>query len=193
MNEWKSSYDLIHSNLQESGILADCEEILYCVNGDYKEAQDYIKNKNIFLVNNSVSKYEFPTLNLIKDVCSREDVKILYIHTKGASTGLNQNIIDWINVMCYFNVHQYKSNLELLDEFDAIGVDYHTNPFKHFSGNFWWSKSSHINKLPHLVNEDRHAAERWICSMPGIFKSTHETKIPVFERHLHGYPLSKYR
>lgn len=193
MNEWKSSYDLIHSNLQESGILADCEEVLYCVNGDYKEAQDHIKEENIFLLNNDVSKYEFPTLNLIKEACAKTDQKILYIHTKGASTGLNQNIIDWINVMCYFNIDRYKSNLELLDILDAVGVDYHENPFKHFSGNFWWSKSSHVNKLPLLIDQDRHAAERWICSKPGIFKSTHDTGIPVFERHIHRYPSSKYR
>lgn len=40
-----------------------------------------------------------------------------------------------------------------------------TNTPKHFRGNFWWSKSDYIKKLPEistLNNKDRVVAEMWI-------------------------------
>ena len=41
----------------------------------------------------------------------------------------------------------------------------------HYSGNFWWSKKTYIDKLPYLMNDftnksinTRYRAENWICS-----------------------------
>lgn len=193
MVDWKQSFDIINSYLIESKILNYSNEILYCINGDYMEAANYIGSKNLCLVSNDIKNFEFSTINFMKKDLSVNNRKALYVHTKGASTGINKPVRDWIETMCYFNISCFEQRLLDLEVYDATGVDYHESPFRHFSGNFWWSKSSHIKKLPLLTNEDRHAAERWVCSRSGLFKSAHNTNIPVYERHLHEYSHTKYR
>lgn len=187
MGDWVKSYELIQSYLDG----ANFDNVLYCVCGDMDTALQYIKNKNIIWLSPTIDNFEFPTLNYILSDCNPED-KILYIHTKGASTGINEPIKDWIKTMCWFNITQNKTCLGLLDAYDALGVDYHRVPFKHFSGNFWWSTGSHVNKLSPLLNEDRHAAERWVASISGNYASLHNTGIDVHQRHLHLYPESNY-
>lgn len=193
MGEWKLSYEIIENYLKASEILTHCNQILYCVSGDITEAKKHIKHSNIIYVSDDITKYEHPTINFLKADSDHKNSKVLYLHTKGASSGINEPIFDWINVMSHFNIFEFKKCLELLDHYDAVGVDYHEVPFKHFSGNFWWSKSSHIEKLNFLnPNDERHAAEKWICSYPGNFKSLHNTNINVYERHIHKYPKTLY-
>lgn len=192
MGEWKKSFDLVNSYITRSGILSDCNQIVYCVCGDFAQAQEYIKSDNLCWLSPTVDNFEFPTINFLREDLIQNDLSALYVHTKGAATGINAAIEDWIGVMCHFNINHYKMSLEYLNHRDAVGVDYHTLPFRHFSGNFWWSKSSHVRKLPALYNQDRHAAERWICSEPGDYTSMHDTGINVYERHLHLYPWSEY-
>ena len=195
MNEWEKGFNIVNQYLHESGILKDCKQIIYSINGDYSEFIKKYNENNLMLSSENVDKYEFPTINILYNESLLKNQKVLYIHTKGASSGINKPIEDWIHVMSYFNITEYKKCLELLDEYDAVGVDYHVNPFKHFSGNFWWSKSSHIRGLRELSvpGDERHAAERWICSIDGKYKSLHDTNIDVYQRHLHEYPSQKYR
>lgn len=190
MGNWKQSFDLIQSYLTQSGILLDCEQIVYCVNGDYDEAANHIGGDNLLWISRDISKYEFPTINYL--LGEADDHDILYIHTKGASTPVSGPISDWIKVMCHFNINEYRLCLDKLATFDAVGVDFRETPFPHFSGNFWWAKSKHISDLNSLVDEDRHAAERWVCSKTGKYHSLHNTNINVYERHLHCYPPEKY-
>ena len=193
MDNWKLSFDTIYKNLINSDILNKCDNIYYCVCGNYQEAIEHIGQEHTILLKNNINDFEFPTINFLLNDCKETPQNVLYIHTKGASTPFTQPIIDWIELMCYFNISQYKSCLELLEKYDAIGVDYHSIPFKHFSGNFWWATSHHINKLNLIENEDRHAAERWVCSVDGKYGSLHNTNISVYERHLHEYNSTKYR
>jgi hypothetical protein len=208
MKNWSLSFDIVNNALIDSGILKYCDKIIYSVNGDYSEftklKQSQIQDNVLFLASNSFEEqFEFPTLNILKKDSSNENIKALYLMNKGASTDFNQPIKDWIETMLHFNVYQYENCLNLLDEYDAVGVDYHENPYKHFSGNFFWTKSSHVKKLPYLywedwrnyapLGEERHAAEAWVCKPQGKYFSLHNTGIPVCERHLHEYPSSNYR
>lgn len=208
IKHWEISFEIINNSLKDSGLLNKCNNIIYSINGDYKEFEklkrDDIGKNVLFLANNSYEKeFEFPTINILKKDLENESLNALYIMNKGASTGFNQPIKDWIDTMLYFNVYQYENCLKLLNEYDAVGVDYHDLPYKHFSGNFFWTKSSHVNKLPYLywedwrnyapLGEERHAAEAWVCKPNGKYCSLHNTGIPVYERHLHEYPPSKYR
>lgn len=188
MGDWMRSYKLIQPYLAQS----ELNDILYCVCGDVHEASKHIDSQNILWLSDSINNFEFPTLNFMLND-AQEDDRILYIHTKGASTGINEPIRDWIDTMCWFNITENQKCITLLNEYDALGVDFHEEPFKHFSGNFWWSKGSHIKKLQPLVNVDRHAAERWIASVNGRYVSLHNTGINVYQRHLHLYPKTNYR
>jgi hypothetical protein len=208
MKNWKISFDIINNSLIDSGILNKCNNIIYSINGNYAEFET-LKRKDIapnvtFLANHHYeNEFEFPTINIMKKDLEHSNLKALYIMNKGASTDFNQAIKDWIETMLYFNVYQHENCLNLLNEYDALGVDYHDLPYKHFSGNFFWTKSSHVKTLPFLywedwrnfapLGEERHAAEAWVCKPAGKYYSLHNTGIPVYERHLHEYPSSKYK
>lgn len=207
---WKQSFDRVNGHLLESGILNECNAMVYSINGTleqydlFKEYSEGKRKGDLLLASNHYHvEFEFPTINLLKNDSEYEDLNLLYVMSKSATTPFTQQQKDHIDVMSYFNVHQYKNCLKLLDEYDAVGVDYHDFPFKHFSGNFFWTKSSHVKNLPYLywtperenapLGEERHAAEAWVCKPNGKYKSLHDTHIPVFERHIHEYPPSKYR
>ena len=87
--------------------------------------------------------------NYCSRICSKkEKFKVLYIHTKGVRhNNQNINVQDWIEYLSYFNIVKYKKCIEILDDYDAVGVNLTKENPIHYSGNFWWSKSDYINKL----------------------------------------------
>ena len=79
-----------------------------------------------------------------------------------------------------------------MDEFDACGLEYITDPCPHFSGTWWWANASYINTLPQLseIEGDNppnifarafapmHGAEFWIGMNPNHnFKSLYNTGV----------------
>jgi len=64
--------------------------------------------------------------------------------------------------------------LNELNHCDAVGVNLQEkeNDYPlHYSGNFWWSKSSHIRKLREINDNFYNSSEFWITSTNGIYKS----------------------
>jgi hypothetical protein len=52
--------------------------------------------------------------------------------------------------MSYFNIYHHEKCIQSLEQgYDAVGVNFiGSNKFPyHYSGHFWWSKSSHIRNL----------------------------------------------
>ena len=95
---------------------------------------------------------------------------------------------DWVEYLEFFILHNYKTCLEKLDEYDVVGTEYlgppnHRNP--HMSGNFWWTKSSHIkNLVVPLEKAPRHQFE-WF-----ILKTKNKTTIWNFHnsKSTKGFP-----
>ena len=58
---------------------------------------------------------------------------------------------------------QYNINIELLKTYDAVGCSLHLYPKKHFSGNFWWSKSSYLENLEN-INDKYLSPEMYVLS-----------------------------
>jgi hypothetical protein len=78
---------------------------------------------------------------------------ILYIHTKGVSYKPDHyffpGIVSWINYMLYCLVDNSDKCIKLLNIYDTVGVnvrEHDENPL-HYSGNFWWARSSYLQKL----------------------------------------------
>jgi hypothetical protein len=95
---------------------------------------------------------EFVTIDLIESDKEKfeESDYILYLHTKGASKQDNRNVIDWRQLMNYFNIEKVKNVFKLFEktEFNTYGVHYiSSNNRPHYSGNFWWVKSSYLKTL----------------------------------------------
>ena len=117
---------------------------------------------------------EIPTLNALREHALLEEFNVLYIHTKGVAyleKGNTKEIVTyWRKYMEHFCIGKWKECLDALDEFDAAGCEFYgpnkhfsgnTNP--HFSGNFWWARSSYLRTLPRVddvVLPEMHSAPR---------------------------------
>lgn len=115
---------------------------------------------------------EFPTINKIQEFSNANpNDYILYLHTKGIRYGKNHSQInDWIDMMVYFAVEQYKKCVAVLDQdIQTVGSNYlvvqsHSVP-PHYSGNFWWATTNYLKtleKLPEETFASRNDAEFWL-------------------------------
>ena len=117
----------------------------------------------------------------------------MYMHTKGLShfygsvkkyTMYITNVNTWRKFMEYVCIDQWRECVKDLADNDAVGMNLFKQPFVHYSGNFWWSKGSHIVKLPDPMSDlknspapqrpdlsARHQAEAWLAKSSGKFKT----------------------
>jgi len=149
---------------------------------------------NIF-ANASKNVDERYTLFKMYEDAKTEDMKILYLHSKGVTSIINnlmpglvskyKNRFYWRNFMNYV-IRDWEKCVPALDEYDTAGIDYQTDPSEHYRGNFFWTKSSHVKTLasPDTIEwwhelkakknndwlnrvNDRFASEMWVCSRSG--------------------------
>lgn len=186
-DKWMDLTTKSYNNLLNSGILFEenLKQVIISYLGEEENIQlfkDIWKHPKVNVINNGndCKLYEYPAINLIKDVCRKEDCNILYFHCKGQ---LHEKdvINDWIEFLEYFNIERWKYCLNKLIDYDVVGCNYYgrteeknyrPNPYpftlneRHFSGNFWWCKSSYINTLEPLKynKEDRYEPEFWLLS-----------------------------
>jgi len=131
-------------------------------------------------VSNDSSLFEIPTLRLLQRLATTVsgDAQLLYLHTKGVSYASSYaQIEDWVSLMLHFLVEKHTSCYHLLasEEFDAVGVNYCTQP-RMFSGNFFWASAKHLHNLaPLSLYSHKYDAEYW------LFRSR---KIRVYVAHV---------
>jgi hypothetical protein len=98
-----------------------------------------------------------------------EDYYVYYFHTKGVSRPPFNDDCIFVKIrknLNYFTLKKYKISIKLLEKYDAVGCSLFRYPKPHFSGNFWWSKKSHIIKLNNKIGDGYLAPEMYICSYP---------------------------
>ena len=98
------------------------------------------------------------------------DTNYFYLHTKGLrhfGTPNESQVIDWINLMLYWNIERWQLATQRLNVFDTYGCN---DIGWHYSGNFWWATSSHIRKLPTKIETYYTAPEDWIHKTQNIHK-----------------------
>ena len=155
-------------------------------------------NVEIIYSSDDIGSFEFPTLELLKKTCKEEDCNVCYVHTRGVTHPGDPCAVDHRHYMSYFILEKFETCVEKLQKFDVVGVDYSHWPFRHFSGNFWWSKSSWINQLPDWKDvrtlDERHKAEFWIgSSRGGRFYNLWSSGIHPCCRHLNRYSPWRYK
>ena len=105
------------------------------------------------------------TIKLLYDHACREDAYFLYNHSKGITSFERMlknghfntfiNYYYWKEYISWGVIDKWKDCINALDNsYDVSGANYFSFPEKHYSGNFWWSKSSHITKLPDPITHD---------------------------------------
>lgn len=130
------------------------EEIVVVTNGNKSQLKTKFEEFKVTHLSHEEDRlsYEFPTLIAIQQFSksASEDHRILYLHLKGVSSGDPHNVKE---SMCRVVIDRYQECLDSLESFDACGYlftvyNYRGSLGPHFSGNFWWSKVSHIQQLP---------------------------------------------
>lgn len=130
---------------------------------------------NKIIINNystNTSLFENCTMKQIISFSKmHKDYNILYLHTKGVSYSkmhhFFNNIMFWSTYMMYCLVNHSDSCLQLLmNNYDTVGCNYRgkgEDP-QHYSGNFWWAKSSYLSRLDCTKFETKYDVELGLMS-----------------------------
>ena len=211
--------------IKASGLGEHCKEIHLVINGDLSKLTVDLSDP-IYVIHHShrdSERYEFPAIDLLWKKAQEEDLRFLYLHTKGVGS-FRPTVEDWVEYLIHFNVDRWRDRLEELGGHDCTGVNLQGewNPIslnsslwdkeplylkvnerlyslRHYSGNFWWSKSSHLKKLPNpyrwIPDENfrkwRIANEMWVCQIQeGEYFGAWTSGVNHYDEY---YPKEKYR
>jgi hypothetical protein len=135
--------------------------------------ESFPKTRCIALIPNGEKCCENETLSRLSKDCKNvtEETYVMYIHTKGVTRDPNvyPGVNSWVDAILDGLTMYRHVCWNKLKYTDAVGSYVRGIPFPyHFSGNFWWSKSSHIASLNPITTNDFSSAEMWIIgSQPG--------------------------
>ena len=182
INNWKDIVTNILFMIKNSGLYAKVKEIRCVVLGVCEDMSCLSADSKIKIVFRSedIGLLERKTMNIIRTDCvnSPVDFNVLYVHSKGvrysAHSPLGKNVRDWVDLLSYFNIYKHDLCVSQLIDSCAVGVNLQYDEVEyplHFSGNFWWSKSSHIRRLHDIVDRHYNSPEFWVTSVPGVYRS----------------------
>ena len=128
------------------------------------EQMKHVYNNNLKNNEKIMPITENVTLKKIYDHACVEEAYFLYNHSKGITSferslklGLHDmhkidifiNYYYWKEFLSWGVIDKWRDCVSALDNlFDTAAANYSDDPKPHYSGNVWWSKSSHISKLP---------------------------------------------
>lgn len=167
VNNWRDIVKRLFDRIRSSGLYDKIDQLRYTLLGDHSCLSDEIfqdpKFHNI-VYSPQLDLYESVTLNKLWYAAKEEEFNVLYLHSKGVSyNGQDQRILNWVEFLTYFNIDHHADCLEQLKENDVVGVNIYNHIMLHYSGNFWWSKSSYLNKsTQYCISYTYNAPEYWI-------------------------------
>jgi len=211
--------------INESGLRDYCREIHLVINGERSKITVDLSDP-IYIIHNphrDSERYEFPAIDLLWRKAQEKDLRFLYLHTKGVSS-FRPTVEDWVEYLIHFNIDKWRDRVGELEKYDCTGVNLKGNwdpicispsqwvnpplylkvnerlySLQHYSGNFWWSKSSHIKKLPNpyrwIPDENfrkwRITNEMWVCQIQGgKYFGAWMSDVNHYEE---NYPKERYR
>jgi hypothetical protein len=195
----------------EGSLLYHHCEVEICVSSNqenYNKLQEMIKSYSFLKsswfdtdIEKNKNHYEGTTLLKLYDECSSYD-NVGYIHSKGI-TNLTKYTNKWRKALEYAIIEKYQDNLNALENgYDVSGIFWLKGNI-HFSGNFWWAKSSYIKTLPRPVLQEWNTYnpeygfwktalryEGWIGLKNPKVNEIHTTKSIPIGTGLYGYDLN---
>lgn len=181
VRNWKNIVIEQINAIKRSGLYTKTDKIFISCLGSLKNKSELElmlpDNLSVIFHDVNLKLCEIPILQHMQNLATKSSFFAWYIHTKGVFSGKNNwHIYNWRWMMEHFILFKHNTCLKLLNrnDCDACGIEIRTNcwdntkyirnkPF--FMGNFWWSKSEYINKLPNITKEwnnsgrNRHVAE----------------------------------
>ena len=165
-NNGKDIFEEQFNTIVTSG-LYDASKIIYCSVLGPANGYIYPAKYNVIYISIDSKLYERPILEFMRKQSDILPGKYWYIHTKGIGHYKSPNyntISDWRKYMEYFVIKGWRRCVMDLDKYDIAGVNYNTSPSSHFSGNFWWARSSYIKTNNTEFNyKDYIEPEMWLC------------------------------
>ena len=192
VNNWIKIVEDLLSQIKSSGLYEKVDKIrcvLLTTNG---VPDELFRDKKIELVGvySNLNLYEQATLHHLHEAALTEEFNVLYLHSKGVRhNNKNPCIQDWVNVLSYFNIQKHETCIKSLEEYDTVGINLSSDPCIHYSGNFWWSKSSYIRTLTKCTYTCYNSPEFWITSIPGKFLNLWTSGVNHYKER---YPSSLY-
>lgn len=193
IHNWKEVFAQLVSDIKTSGLYDKIEKIRCVVLTANGISDELFQDPKIQLlsVHRNVNLYEIATLHPLYDHAQTEDFYVLYLHTKGVRhNNTNPCVLDWVKYLSYYNIEQHEKCIEGLETNDTVGVNLIQDPCVHYSGNFWWSKSSHLRTLQKCVYNCYNSPEFWITSGNGKFLNLASSGV---NHYTDLYPPSLYR
>jgi len=179
VNNWQELCEDQFANVFKSGLYDACEKMRIGVVGNEIEIdkfftwfpemiKKYTPTNKIEMRSSTENHFEYLTIHWLKEFCDTNDAHVLYFHTKGISQPAGSFIRlckdDWRKFMEYECIEKWKYCDTKLDEgYDCCGTRFSAKKHVHFSGNFWWAKSSWIKTLPIVASNWRRINyEQWL-------------------------------
>jgi hypothetical protein len=159
--------------LRRSGLLRKAETI-FCFICLYNEEviqvlEPYLSKLKI--ISTAENLYErFALDNFRAHIPTSDPYYMFYFHTKGVSRDAEKmkEFHERRKNLDFFILERHEVCLFWLDhKYDAVGTTMSLYPALHFSGNFWWARSSHLDRLsPTIISPSYLAPEMYVCSFP---------------------------
>lgn len=198
---WKDTYLVeLLDRMKSSGLLARMNHVCIVNTGQSIDTvrfeTTYAPAKVIHYTENTM-EFENITIRLLSVFAKlHPDYKILYMHTKGISYGVDHvfypGVKAWNQFMMYCLVDQYEKCLPILKVYDTVGTNYrpleHGNG-QHYSGNFWWATANYIQHLPIQYLKDKYHPEFWLLQNNPLFFNVHTIE-HMYEQ---AYPEKNYK
>jgi hypothetical protein len=158
-------------SLKKSGLLEKTTELLCFICKFEIQVMKILKpykNKIKFIVTDENLYERFALQNFRHYIQQKEPYYMYYFHTKGVSHNIKEtNFHNIRRNLDYFILEKHEICLYWLDHgYDVVGTALSLYPALHFSGNFWWVKSEHLDRLPASIRNTYYAPEMYICSHP---------------------------
>ena len=148
-NDWKKIVEEQITIMIKSGLMDVCTKLFINVFGDDDDVEFLKKTikKGNPIITKTNEQYEFPTLELISDICKKETFKGVYIHTKSSSYALDYERKDFLNlwrdIMNFHILTCWKDCYHYIQSYDLVGTLHRKGTE---STNVYWEKTKNHKK-----------------------------------------------
>jgi hypothetical protein len=167
LKNWRAIVDEQMKALKDSGLYDRITTMYIGFSGPESEIlKAYITDEKVqFFDSDPLIPNENQTFNFMIKTCKTlEDANILFLHTKGV-TEKNDIQSQWRQYMMAINVERFEKCLKILEDFYTVGAIFLWRPRPHYSGNFFWARSSYVAELPLITDfKNRYLAESHLLS-----------------------------
>lgn len=158
--------DIFDYVFKASGLIDACEKIIVFTSDDDVKVPVHEKIENCRVD----GEWGFDSLEIFHKFCVQNPhYNVLITHCKGTTDGPKHNHEtqdDWRKLMCYFTITKYLECIKILETHETCGVNYCEQPWKHYSGGFFWANAEYVKSLPspleYTSSGDRFRTESWV-------------------------------